>query len=128
MKPFNLQEALAGKPVVDGYGSPVTELHYFETVSSKQRLVAVVAGEADSFSDNGQFLDDRASKNDLFMASEKKEGWVNIYDPGEEEDYLLGFLSYDGRFATHIFKTEEEARRHAINYPAIATVRIEWEE
>ena len=52
---------------------------------------------------------------DLFFASEKHEGWVNIY-PGP----------FTG---VQIYKTEEDAK-HCANADAkvIATVKIEWEE
>lgn len=120
MKPFNLQEALAGKPVVDGYGSPVTELHYFATARGGQKLVAVVGGDADSFSDNGQFLEDRVSKNDLFMASEKKEGWVNIWRKSDGS-VITGY---------HIYNSEGSAREVPEDYRTtrIAAIKISWEE
>ena len=53
---------------------------------------------------------------DLFFATIKKEGWVNIYS---EQEYR-----HPGE---NIFKTKEEAIKYKdINY--IATIKIEWEE
>ena len=52
---------------------------------------------------------------DLFFASKKHEGWVNIY-PGP----FTGVV---------VYKTEEDAKHCAnANAKVIATVKIEWEE
>ena len=98
MKPFNLQEALAGKPVVDRTGEPVTDFHYFKF-----------------------YADGDVASNDLFMASEKKEGWINVYPHpnGEIKDRHMG--------AVH--KTKEKADLYQLSDPKrVACVRIEWEE
>ena len=59
------------------------------------------------------------SINDLFFASEKKEGWLNIYR-SESGFYLRG----------NPYKSKEEADEVAkANYKTFcATVKIEWEE
>ena len=54
---------------------------------------------------------------DLFFSSEKHEGWINIFNAGDEN---VGKI---------IFKSKEKAEeigRFSPNY--VATVRIEWEE
>ena len=54
---------------------------------------------------------------DLFFAPEKHEGWINIFNAGDEN---VGKI---------IFKSKEKAEeigRFSPNY--VATVRIEWEE
>lgn len=80
MKPFNLQEAMAGKPVQTRDGREVTQLKFFEDVNINL-IIGVVAkniwtwnmeGQSDSLSGE--------SNNDLFMALEKKSIWVNVYE------------------------------------------------
>lgn len=81
MKPFNLQEALAGKPVVTRNGRKVTELHYFATALPDEQLVYVADGKLHSQFDRGSYYShgSPASEWDLLMAEEPREIWVNIY-------------------------------------------------
>ena len=59
---------------------------------------------------------DRDYKLDLFFASEKREGWTNVYEEGTNR-YLDGCIC----------STEEEAKRiRGCGY--ITTIKIEWEE
>lgn len=55
--------------------------------------------------------------NDLFFASEKKEGWVNLF-------------KINSTITTgEVYNTEEEAKSTVINSSIyISTVKIEWEE
>lgn len=73
-----------------------------------------VAEETVTYAKNGEFFGGTSYKFDLFFATEKHEGWVNVY--------RIGGLSC-GR----IFDSEEKARQNADD-TAIATVKIEWEE
>jgi hypothetical protein len=81
-KPFNLQEALAGKPVVTRDGHPVTEIHELKTATNRHNVVAVVNGSAKSFTKNGAYFSNNPAPFDLFMAIETKTGWVNMYPDG----------------------------------------------
>ena len=58
--------------------------------------------------------------NDLFFASEKHEGWVNLYKwLGKEYTYHLG----------NVYNSKEEAENDRYrdgNY--VTTIKIEWEE
>lgn len=56
--------------------------------------------------------------NDLFFATEKHEGWVNLY----VSDKTL--LSPD----CALYNTKEEAERNKYLYNYKATAKIEWEE
>jgi hypothetical protein len=82
MKPFNLQEALAGKPVVTRDGLPVTEIHELKTATNRHNVVAVVNGSAKSFTKNGAYFSNNPAPFDLFMAVETKTGWANVYENG----------------------------------------------
>lgn len=81
MKPFNLQEALAGKPVVTRDGRKVTELHYFATALPSEQLVYVADGKLHYQFARGSYypLGSHASEWDLFMAEEPREIWLNVY-------------------------------------------------
>jgi hypothetical protein len=129
MKPFNLQEALAGKPVVDRTGDGVTDLHYFGSATG-QKLYGVTDGGVESWTNNGRYFENSPvdSPFDLFMASEKKEGWVNLYQ--SNTDYLAAYVQ-GGKQATHVFRTQEDAGKHreeVLKDRYITTIRIEWEE
>lgn len=60
------------------------------------------------------------TERDLLFASEKKEGWVNIYLDRDGEPYSID----------EIFTSEKEARaaRDSEIYGYVGTVKIEWEE
>jgi len=120
LKPFNLEQALAGAPVVTRNGCPIVELKYLQT-SSK---LAVVRKEPDDklisyfVPCDGKFGDTIDYTTDLFMATTKKEGWVNIYNPSSKNlNGVSGFV-YNSR--------EEAIANQASGY--IATAKIKWEE
>ena len=65
---------------------------------------------------------DRKSDNDLVMAPQKKEGWINLYQ-----------ASF-GRVPSHdiIHSSEEDAinlaKNHSWEPHEFVTIKIEWEE
>ena len=67
---------------------------------------------ARSYTKDGYFSPGEEYDCDLFFASEKHEGWVNIYPQGR-----LGGL----------YGSAEKAKQNA-GSALIATVKIEWEE
>src|SRR5271155_5404872 len=80
MKPFNLTAALDGEPVVTRDGTPVTSLVLFPT--KNYPLVGVVKGDREIKTWNASgayFIGQKTSNFDLFMASEKKVGYINVY-------------------------------------------------
>lgn len=81
MKPFNLEEALAGKKVVTRDGREVTEIYVYQTVNrtEEEALSAVVNGRIKLYYDGGHFLiSHKEHINDLFMADD--EMYVYVYD------------------------------------------------
>lgn len=78
MKPFDLEQALAGKPVVTRRGVEVTQLHLFNIVNI-YKLGAVVEGEFIQYTIQGEFREDHETGWDLFMASESKFLWINLW-------------------------------------------------
>ena len=67
---------------------------------------------ARSYTKDGYFSPGEEYDSDLFFASEKHEGWVNIYPQGR-----LGGL----------YSSAEKAKQNA-GSALIAIVKIEWEE
>lgn len=124
MKQFNLEEYLKNpsRKVVTREGRNVNRILCTD-LKGDYPIVAVVESytgnfqEVLTYANDGAYYYNDTSKNDLFFASEKHEGWVNVY-----RDLGLGGLR-----CRCIFDSEEEAKRNG-GETAIATVKIEWEE
>ena len=117
MKPFNLEKALAGDPVVTRDGIPVTEIVRFNGLPHDRRLYGIINGGLVSFLDNGRFsvFEFNETKYDLFMAPKiiKKSGWINIYQ--------------DNRTGISVFPSKNLADDYS-DIDRVACVYIEWEE
>ena len=90
MKPFNLEEALAGKPVVTRQGIPVTQIVHFKNVNNRYEIFGVLNNEIESWTILGEYnksLNNHA--RDIFMLPEKKSIWVNVYK-GYDNEVVLG--------------------------------------
>lgn len=108
MKPFNLEEALKGKRVVNYKGNEITQIHKFD-VKSDFSIGGVLSV--------GNYVG-AWRPSDLFMASEKKDGWVNMY-----KSKLNGNADrYCSFFATKELADEPDQSQR------IACVKVEWEE
>lgn len=127
MKPFNLQEALAGKPVVTRDGRKVTEIKHFKTATdSYQDVVAVVAGRIQEFTLSGSFysMGGALSTYDLFMDSTQKTGWINLYKG--KDQYSSGNLHVHTGYG--LYSTHKDAYEYRAPSLYIATVEVTWEE
>lgn len=117
MKPFDLEKALAGAPVVTRDGREVTSIVLMDAVKEKLPLIVVVGGLVEQVSKCGKWHRDvSVHGGDLFMATVKREGWVNVYADSIGMEKI-----------SRIWPTENEAV-DAKNGNCIATVKIEWEE
>ena len=85
MKPFNLEEALSGKPIQTRDGVPVTLIkEYRATPGNLLPLLVLIHrkdyDEARKYRNDGRYFNPQQESNeDLVMATGKKEVWVNIY-------------------------------------------------
>jgi len=86
-KPFDLEKALAGEPLVTRDGSAATQLTRFDCDAPYQ-LVAVVRGEIEEFTIDGRSVEHRESPYDLFMY--ELERWVNVYWNEEKQNAYCG--------------------------------------
>ena len=123
MKQFNLEEYLANpnRKIVtrDGINVriictdrlaeyPVVALLYFEE-NEGYSLEQIV-----TYTRKGHFNMDFENSLDLFFASEKKEGWINIYK--------------DNCTIMNIYHSKEDAFNNRQEDDYITTIKIEWEE
>lgn len=115
LKPFDLEEAKAGKPVCTRDGRKVRIICFDR--KDVRPIIALIKSDNDDegvyyYYADGSNLDNYPSVFDLMMLSEKKKGWVNIY---KSED--------------PIFLSKEEAELHKDDFGGyITTTKIEWEE
>ena len=123
MERFNLKKYLANPSikVVTREGYPVRILC---TDARRDYPIIALVEEDDGIDStatyllDGTYLKGETHNYDLFFATEKKEGWVNLYRN------VCGGVST----GTDVFSTKEHAQssRKYENY--LGTVKIEWED
>ncbi|MBQ1732552.1 MAG: hypothetical protein II037_10115 [Bacteroidales bacterium] len=133
MKPFNLEEAKAGKPVCTRDGKEVKILDfdfytpdYHDYTKPNHFMVVKIKKRTDDEIielyklDGLKNQDGTESWDDLMMKTEKHEGWANI---------LVGssVTSNLNRYFCGIFSTKEEAQKYNTDN-IVDCVKIEWEE
>ena len=127
MKPFDINLAKQGHPVCTRDGRPARVIcwdcknHMGEDDTPIVALVQLSDGGEYPYCyyENGLFTDRHTDKRDLMMASQKHEGWVNIYQ------YTAGHYST----GQCVYKNEEDAVHSCKGVAAyITTAKIEWEE
>lgn len=81
LKPFNLERALAGDPVVTRIGAQVHNIAHFPS-AHYGRIVAQIDDDNNPpslFYPDGSYSNGGTSVNDLFMAPKTRTVWVNLY-------------------------------------------------
>ena len=81
MKPFDLEAAKRGEPIVNRDGAPVTFVaHVPEAVPASRVIVLCDNGVIQTLYENGIFYSPtREDFRDIFMAPKKRTVWVNLY-------------------------------------------------
>ena len=123
LKPFNLEKALAGDPVVTRCGIQVTEIVQLRTALATDRpIIGVVNGIPRSFRIDGTFCEGYVFPDDLFMAPKivKKSGWLNVYPNNTVVGYAVGYRIYSSKENADAGKCEVSNR--------VACIFVEWEE
>ena len=83
MKPFDLEAAKAGAPMVTRDGRPAKFIAHVEEAHPNQRLLVLIGEHVcKNFEDGGYMPPDNESDYDLFMAPVKRTVWVNLYESG----------------------------------------------
>lgn len=124
MKQFNLEEYLKNpsRRVVTRNGREV-KIHCTNYHLSNQCVIAEIEdiGRSFSFNQYGQpYGSAEETPLDLFFATEKKEGWVNVFEDA------VGNPSVP---YSDVFTSKESAEESGKNKDwYIATAKIEWEE
>ena len=114
LKPFNFEEAKAGKPVCTRDGRKA-RIICFDRVNSKPILALVDSTDGKGEDIFGYFANGKRTDNvfenslDLIMLSEKRSGWVNVYKG-------------------NLYDTESEAKKAHLEEGYIDTIKIEWRE
>ena len=124
MKQFNLEEYLKNpsKKVVTKEGKTIKRILCTDARGNYPIIALIDEGLYDnalSYTKDGKLYAGESNVYDLFFASEKYEGWLNIYR-SESGFYLRG----------NPYKSKEEADEVAKANPKTfcTTVKIEWEE
>ncbi len=100
MKPFDLEKALAGAPVVTRDGRPVKIAGYNEGAAPNFKILGWINGKSFSWNSEGRFYGVHDQNEDLFMAPTERKEWVirliggsyysNSFDSKEKaEDFLI---------------------------------------
>lgn len=128
MKPFNLEEAKAGKPVCTRDGRSARVVDYDYNPNKGAPILAVMprpdgtANSVHSYSATGKFtgIGDGTSGLDLFMAPVQRTVWVNLYKASEAK---VGMVSGG------LYASEQEAVLIAGESPSyVGTFPITYEE
>lgn len=125
MKPFNLEEAKAGKPVCTKDGRPARIICFDRKSNEGYPIVALITNsnnneDISTYNTAGKFYHAGPSDLDLFMVSKKHEGWTNLYKDRDNPSKI--FSGY------YIYNSEQAAKEASNASQYIATVKIEWEE
>ena len=68
-------------------------------------------------SGDGHFYNEAEDSRDLFFATEKQEGWINVYLDAENDSYV----------GTRIYKSKEDAENDGKIWRGyVTTLKIEW--
>jgi hypothetical protein len=77
MKPFDLEKALAGEPVVTRCGFKVQELHLFKNKVSNP-LVGIINNEIYAWNEEGKGMSMFKEELDLFMAPKNVKRYIYV--------------------------------------------------
>ena len=127
MKQFNLEEYLKNpsRRVVTRDGRKVRRILCTDAKGNYPIVVLVerYSGTAEypvAYTKDGNYMASaESSVHDLFFATEKHEGWINVFD-GRDACKYIG----DSR----IFSSKEEAEKAGKEWSGYMSVKIEWEE
>ena len=125
LKTFDLEAAKSGKPVCTRDGRKARIICYDRQSDHGFPLVVLVENTgAEKDEDIRCYRLNGATAEpsyDLMMSPERHEGWVNVFNHGNNDTYVGNII-----FPTEKLAKEAASRMNGVKY--IATVKIEWEE
>ena len=122
LKPFNLEQAKAGKPVCTRDGRKARIICFDANIMPGNKNILALIRKNDGseyieyYTSNGKFSDSKDDINDLMMLSEKREGWVNV-DKRSNGEVII----------SKPYPTRDEAI-HNSSELTIDTVILSWNE
>jgi hypothetical protein len=119
MKPFNLQEAIAGKPIQTRDGRVLKFVaHVPEAREGYKVIIMKGDGYIGCWREDGKYLKDEEGDGDIVMATVVKTYWGNVYK-SESGELFFGIL----------FDNEADAMRYVDRVDGhIKTISFEIEE
>ncbi len=81
MKPFDLEAAKRGEPIVTRGGEAAKFIAHVPDADIGFRVVVMLDGVIECYCDDGSYRLSSKSTCDLFMAPRKLTVWVNVYPP-----------------------------------------------
>lgn len=120
LKPFNLEQALAGAPVMTREGRKVVRIFYAEEACENSQVICVFeTGVVFPYYKDGTYTNS-SSVHELVMAPTKKEGYVVMFYNNSQKDFIVG---------TKIWASKQDAEIWSKGCEAVfAIAKIEWEE
>ena len=122
MKPFSLEEYIKNpsRKIVTRDGKNVRII----CINAKGNFPIIALVETHNgtetvlrLSEDGHFYNYAEDSNDLFFATEKQEGWINVYLDAENDSYV----------GTCIYKSKEDAENNGKIWKGyVTTLKIEW--
>ena len=79
MKPFDLEAAKRGEPIVCRDGTPVKFIAHVPEAYEQLRVVFLRGKQVQAVYESGKEFRDCEDRFDLFMAPKKRIVWVNLY-------------------------------------------------
>jgi hypothetical protein len=99
MKPFNLERALAGDPVVTRDGRPVKIAGYNPDAFDGKKVIGWVGKDAEMWNENGQYYGSAYACNfNLFMAPTERKEWIVRYQHGTPIEEIEPYIAFSGPF------------------------------
>lgn len=128
MKPFNLEEAKAGKSIVCRDGTPAKFIAYVPEAKPELRVVAFVGDlkHCLNYPEDGIFKghDNGLHCYNLLMAPERKTVWVNIYNYDLNANIEHALKNHAG----HAWASEEIANHASLKQGRIACIPVTYTE
>ena len=125
--PFDLEKAKAGHPCRTRSGKLARYIGEMPDTPVCNVVWDMSMGCPETTTEKGSFMS-HGLKNaeDVFLTAPKmvkRTAWGNMFNgPSSDSSFRVSYL--EGR----VFKTEAEARQHAVGYDSRTTCKIEWEE